>query len=496
MNSGCAHHFIKSLVLIMVACAFSSASFSAEFTTSAAVAPGITYTDNVCLSNSNKQDAWVGLVTPSGSIKGEGRKAKFNVNGSVQFNTLTNSKLKDDDCAGGSFGNREQFAPNIGASGSAILIDDWLTMNATGRADQNEVSPFVGGGDSLDGNGNTNTYYQYSLSPTLSRRLKDFATYNLKYNYNEIINTADDVSNSSSDSWSTNLKNGSSTQISWNLFGNYRNVSYSDDDLVNVGDGPPEPREDTELKAAGLDLGYQLNREWQVNGSYGWEWNDFQTVNDENTNGGTWDLGVRWTPSIRTTVAIGTGDRFFGSTPRLNITHKRKRSLFSASYSKTITFGRDILTEGNEFNQNIRNFSAQNSQGPILDERFTVGYTYGGRRARINFIASHSEQTEQDNGLKSEYQDLALTYSPLISRTYTLSGSVSWNNNEPRSEFGVPNSELSDNTEAWITSVSLGRVLNERMSVSLNYQYTDQQSDNAISEYQENRVMMTLNIRL
>lgn len=496
MISGRSHQRVKILSLCVVGCTVSVSSFSAEYSTSAAVAPGITYTDNVCLSDSNKQDAWVGLVTPSGSIKGEGRKAKFNINGSVQFNTLTDSQLKDNDCAGGSLGNREQFAPNVSARGSAVLIDDWLKISANGRANQNEVSPSLGRADSLDGNGNTNTYYRYSLTPVLSRRLKDVATYTLKYNYNEVINTADEVSNSSSDSWATNLKGGRSFRTSWNLFGNYRKVSYSDDDVVTSRGRPAQPREDTELKSAGLRLGYQIDRKWQVNGSYGWEWNDFQTYNDQDTDGQTWDLGVRWTPSARTSVGIGMGDRFFGNTPRLNISHKHKRSRFSATYRKTITFGRDILTEGNQFNQSIQNFSSVNSQSPIIDERFTVGYTYSGRRARINFVGSHSEQTEEDNGLKSEFEDLALTYSPLVPRPYTLSGTIAWNNNEPRSEFGVPNNQLSNSSEAWITSVTLGRSLNERMNLSLNYRYTDQQSDTSFGEYQENRVVMSLNIRL
>ncbi len=497
MRSGRSQQLVKPLLLGLVSCALSATSFAAEITTTAAVAPGITYTDNVCLSKTNKQDAWVGMVTPSGSIRGSGRKASFNINGSVQFNTLTDSQLEDDGCTGGAFENREQFAPNINANGSAILIDDWLTLNATGRANQNQISPFIGGGaDSLDGNGNTNTFYQYSLSPALTRRLKDFATYNLRYNYREVINTANQVSDNTSDSWSTNLQSGNSAKTSWNVFGDYRTVSFSDDDLISVGGAPAQPREDTELRSTGVDLGYQLNREWQVNGSYGWEWNEFQTVNDEDTDGQTWDLGVRWTPSVRTTVNIGSGERFFGSTPRLSITHERKRSTFSASYRREITFGQDILTEGNDFNQNVENFSAQNSQSPILDERYTAGYTYSGRRANINFIASHSEQTQQDNGQQSKFDNLALTYSPLISRKYTLSGTFGWNKNEPQGGFGLLNDDFSNSTEAWFTNVTMGRVLNERMNLLLNYRYTDQQSDNAFAEFQENRVMLTLNIRL
>ncbi|MCB1706682.1 MAG: TIGR03016 family PEP-CTERM system-associated outer membrane protein [Halioglobus sp.] len=497
MKSGSAQRILRYMPCVVVGCALPASGFAAEFTTSAAVAPGVTYTDNVCLSNDNKRDAWVGTVTPSGSIKGQGNKASFNVNGSVQFNTLTDSQLKDNDCAGGSLGNRSQFSPNITAKGSAILIDDWLKLNASGRANQNEVTPFVGGGgDSFDTNGNTNTYYRYSLSPVLSRRLKDFATYNLRYNYNEVINTADSVSNSSSDSWSTNLESGSSSRVSWDLFGDYRKVSYDNSDLFYEEDGTAVPREDSELKSAGLNLGYRIDRRWQVTGTYGWEWNDFQTYNDEDTDGKTWDLGVNWTPTPRTKVSVGMGDRFFGKTPRFSISHRHKRNVFSASYRKSITFGRDILTEGNDFNQSVRNFSSQNSQSPIIDERFTLGYTYTGRRASINFIGSHSDQTQEDNGEKSTYDDIALTFSPLISRTYTMSATVSWRQDEPRSIFGQNSTQLANNSEAWTTSLTVGRELNERMNISLNYRYTDQQSDNQFSEYQENRIMATLNIRL
>lgn len=497
MRSARMHFMLKSFPLV-VGCLLPCSVIAAEFTATAGVAPGLAYTDNVCLSKDNKQDAWVGLFTPGGSIKADGNKANFDITGSVQFNTLTDSQLKDDNCSGGSIGNREQFAPNVNARGSMILIDDWLKINASGRANQNEVTPYAGGGgDSFGGNGNTNTYYRYSLTPVLSRRLKDVATYTLRYNYNEVINTQDVVNDSSSDSWATTLNNdNSSSRTSWELFGDYREVSYNGNNDVLDRDRVAEPREDTELKSAGLRLGYQLNRQWQVNGVYGHEWNDYQTYNDDDTSGATWDVGMRWTPSPRTKVGFGIGDRYFGKTPRFNISHKHKRNTFSASYKKSITFGRDILTEGNDFNQSIGNFSSLDSQSPIIDERYTIGYAYSGRRANINFVASHSDQTQEDNGLKSTFDDLALTYSPLVPRPYTLSGTLAWSNDEPRSELGLPNQVFSDSSEAWITSITLGRTINDRMDLSLNYRYTDQQSDNFFNEYQENRVMATLNIRL
>lgn len=497
MRSVSAHLLSRSIPLVVVACSLSAGGFAAEYTTSAAVAPGVTYTDNVCLSKNNKEGEWVALLTPSGSIKGKGNKADFSVNGSVQLNSLTDSTLKDKNCGGGSLGDREQFAPKVNAKGSAILIDDWLKIKANARADQNEISPFRGGqGDSLNGNGNTNTFYRYSLTPVLTRRLKDFATYNLSYNYNAVINTADTVSDSSSDSWSTNLQGGEATRVSWNLYGQYKKVKYNNDDVFLQEDGTVVPRDDTVLRSSGLNLGYQINRSWQATGTLGYEWNDIQTNNDDDTDGLAWSVGARWTPSARTTVSLSMGDRFFGKTPALNISHVHKRSTFSASYKKSITFDRDILTQGNDFNQNIGNFSAQNSQSAIIDERFTAGYSYSGRRARISFIGSHSDQTEEDNGQKSTFDNVALTYSPLLSRTYSLSATVAWNSSEPRSQFGDSNTDFANKSEAWTTTVSVSRPLNYRTSVSLNYRYTDQQSDNSFSEYQENRIMATLNIRL
>lgn len=498
MRPGAAQLLCRSIPLVVVSCSLPVIGFAAEYTTSAQVAPGVTYTDNVCLSKNNKEGEWVALVTPSGSIQGKGKKADFSVNGSVQLNSLTDSTLENANCAGGGgFGDRQQFAPNINARGSAVLIDDWLKINANARANQNEISPFRGGqADSLNGNGNTNTFYRYSLSPVLTRRLKDFATYTLSYNYNAVINTADAVSNSTSDSWSTSLDGGEATKVSWSLFGNYREVEFDDNQLFVEADGSVVPRENTVLRSSGLRLGYQINRRWQATGSLGYEWNDIQTNNDDDTDGLAWSVGARWTPTPRTTVNMSIGDRFFGKTPELDISHVHKRSVFSASYRKTITFDRDILTEGNEFNQNIGNFSAQNAQSPIIDERYTLGYSYNGRRATISFIGSHSDQTQEDNGQKSTFDNVALTYSPRLSRHFSVSGTLSWNKAEPRSQFGGANTAFSDTTESWRTVLSVSRPLNDRMSVMLNYTYTDQQSDIALNEYQENRIMATLNIRL
>ena len=65
---------------------------AAEWDTRASVAPAITYTDNVCLSQSNKQGDWIGTLTPSVGIQANGRKASAQLSGTVQLNSLTNRR--------------------------------------------------------------------------------------------------------------------------------------------------------------------------------------------------------------------------------------------------------------------------------------------------------------------------------------------------------------------------------------------------------------------
>ncbi len=375
-----------------------------------------------------------------------------------------------------------------------------LKVNATGRAAQNEVSPYLGaGGDPYGGNGNTNTYYRYSISPELNRRLKNTSTANLKYTYDEILNSSDSVSDSTSDALAASLFNGRSSQISWKWLANYRRVQYSDTDLTYVNNNNNRyvvPREDTVLQSASLNLGYRIDRRWQVTGKYGWEWNDYQTYNNSNTGGNAWNVGVNWTPSARTTVGVGMGDRFFGKTPNLNISHTRKRSVFTASYNKDITFARDIRTQDNLINPGYNFNSSLDTQGPIIEEKFTLGYTYNGRRATLSASGNYSDQLQEDNGATSVYKGIAVTVSPLISRIYTVSGTISWNDNEPEEFFGISNTGPTNIGQSWVTDVQVGRQFNEKMSMSLGYQYIDQQSGDALSAYTENRVIATLTYSL
>ena len=478
-------------------------TYAANWTTAASVSPGVTYTDNVCLSKDNKQDEWIGTVTPAGSIAADGNRANLSVTGSVEFNTLTDDDLEDNGCSGGSFGNREQFAPQLNGNADAELVENWFYIDSTARIGQNQVTPFAsGGGDAFDRTGNTNTTYSYNVSPYIARRFKDTAELNLRYTWDEQFNSSDTVEDSTEERVRGLL--GSVPGVSrylWGLQGDYSKVSY-DDSFVGR-----ETVDDSELSSAQVNQGYQLNRSWQANGFFGQEWNDFVSTRDD-IDGTFWDVGLRWTPNTRTIVDAGYGDRFFGANPRFAATHTHKRSTFRASYVKTITFNRNIRTldDAPPLNPDLPPPPGVDggvttvSESPILDERFTLGYSWQGQRTGFGVSAFQSEQTEQGSSTTTFTQDtfrgISLSADRSLSQQTSLRAGVRWTEDEPEDSIGNIDNRFLQSSEEWTGSLGISRQLGVRTNLGLNYLYTDRQSDDDFDTYTENRVTLDLRIEL
>lgn len=463
---------------------------AAEWDTRASVAPAITYTDNVCLSQSNKQGDWIGTLTPSVGIQANGRKASAQLSGTVQLNSLTNSALNSKGCDGNR-DEREQFSPSLRGKFNSVLIDNLMKLEVNARADQNEVtSRFAGGDDDFNRTGNRNTYYRYSVSPVVQRRFKDWVNLDARYTWDELFNSSDLVSDSYRHKFNMSLANAGPSKWSRKVQGSYTRVHYGES-LNGL------QRDDTELSSARVVLGYRLDRRWAVDGFYGREWNEFQTTLNGNRDGPGWGLNVNWTPTPRTAVSIGGGDRFFGNTPRVSIRHEHKRSSFRLNYEKRVTFERDLRTEDlGGFEDNINNASVF-SNGPILDERLAGGWTYTGRSSVLSVNGNYSQQTRSEDGEQSVFKNVSATFSPQLSTRYNVAGSIAWSEDEPRGRINeLPEFDDQANSESWTFNFSVGRQFNDRLNVSLSYLFTDRQGETGFNDYQENRITATFGIAL
>lgn len=463
---------------------------AAEWSSRANIAPAVTYTDNVCLTKNNKKGDWIGTLTPSGSIRAKGRNADLSLAGSVQLNSLTNSALNSKGCTG-NIDDRERFSPRLTGQLNTVVIDNWMNLNITARADQNAVTTrFPGGGDDLDRRGNTNTFYRYSVAPVINRKFKDLVKLNLRYSWDQQFNTDDRLRNSQRHNVNLSLANATQSRWSRSVEGRYTQVMF-DENFNGV------TRDDNVLSSARVKIAYRFNRRWSMNGSYGREWNEFQTRFNRNRDGPTWATNVIWTPTSRTSVSIGTGDRFFGNTPRLDIQHRHKRSTFSLNYQKEIRFENDLRVEDLDgFDDNFLNPSIL-SNGPILDERLAAGWSYDAPRATIRINGNYSQQTRSEDGEESAFKNINMTISPRLSTRYNLSGAIAWNEDEPRGRINELR-ELEDrpSSETWHTTISLSRSFNNRFSLSLSYRFTYRLGNSEFNEYQENRVTARLGISL
>ena len=476
---------------------------AAEWTKSASVTPGVTYTDNVCLSADNEQDQWIGTVTPAGTVEADGNRANLKVDGSVEVNTLSDSKLENLGCTGGYLGNREQFAPRLNGSADAILVDNWLFMDATAYIDQNQVTPYAsGGGDSFNRTGNTNTTYNYSVSPYIARRFKNLAEMNLRYTWDEQYNTANAVRDSTEESAQAILGSvaGESRYI-WGVQGDYSNVSYSGSPVVS------ENNQDSELKSAQINQGYQLDRKWQLNGFYGQEWNDFVSTRDD-IDGTFWDVGLRWTPNERITVDAGIGDRFFGNNPRFAIDYTHKRSALKASYAKTLTYDRDIRTlsdpppldPGLPSPPGVDPGVTTISDSPILDERYTLGYYWQGLRTGVGVSGFQSEQTQESGTLnvfrESIYRGVSVSATRSLSPQTSFTARLNLNEQEPKNSNSNNDGGFIADSKTWSGLLGVNRQLSQRTNLGLNYLYTDRESDNEFNTYTEKQITLDLRVDL
>jgi len=489
MSHGYAGNYTR-VILAGLFAIVSRGATAVEWDARGSVSPSVTYTDNVCLSESNKQGDFIGSLTPSGAIAGRGANTQFSLGGSIRLNSLTNSALNRQGCDG-NYEDREQYSPNVRANFSAELIPQWMSLKISGRANQNEVTArAAGGGDELNRTGNTNTYYRYEISPTINRRFKDWVKLRASYGWDELINSSDLVRDSQRQRVNVSLANASRSQWSRKVEGRYTRVEY-DETFSGF------QQQNTELASVRFRLAYRFSRRWAVNGYWGEEWNQFDTQLNRNKDGNAWDMGVKWTPTPRTAVSVGQGDRFFGSTPRINIRHSHKRHQFSANYRKEITFERDIRTEAQGgFEDNINNPSLL-STSPILDERFALGWNFNGRDFSLQLNGNYSEQTRSEDGEKFEFKDLNLIYTPMLSTRYRVSGVLRWRQDEPRGRINeTPLFEESRESETWSYGLRLSRSFNNRFSLALSYNFTDRQSNSSINDYQENRVTATLGIAL
>lgn len=462
----------------------------AEWQVSKSVSLTETYSDNIDLDDSNKKSAFITSVTPSISLQGKGGRARVNLSGSLGFNTRS---------SGGS-----SISPNIRGDANAELVRQKLFVDADASISRVFLDPYgpigvstgpigvpsgpigvssgpIGvfsdpiGVDTLNSTRNTTTFMQFSVSPYYRDRLKDVGDFEARYRYSSTLFSGNG-DNSGDHSLSLSLNSGKNfSRLIWGIGADYRRTSY---------DGERSSRSETSTDGT---LGYRFNRKLSVDGSVGREWNDIPSTRSK-TGGFRWSLNSTWTPNPRTSVRIGYGHRFFGSTPTLDVSYRRRRSTLTASYSKVLT---DANTE-------LRTLAIDPVTGQIfpvallnrdifVDERFTGSYSISGKRTTVTLSGTRSRQVYQISPDRSELTKLGLSVSRALSGRVSTNASVNWYQQDQ---------SAANNAETWQGILGMSVKVGEKTRLAIKYSYNKRIDDQPGDSYEENRISASLSMSL
>lgn len=475
----------------------SCSASAAEWERSAGISVGGYYSDNICLSNFDEQGDYVGTATPDVRLNGTGSRASLSLDARVELNTLDNL---DVDCPSGGQGaqltGRESVIPSGRFQSELEIVENWITLDADAFAGQNPINPFAPGGeDAINGRRNTNITYRWGLGATAARQFNSTTEFYLRYNYNEQSNDAGILGDSTEDRWEGHFGMVPGTsRLTTSISGQYSEVEFED--------SIQRPAFTNELSSAQVNAALQLNRQLQLNGYVGEEWNVFTSARDD-IDGEFWDVGFRWTPNSRVTVDAGVGERFFGSTPRASIQYRHKRSLLQANYVRTLQFPRDLRAPGADpddpFDPDLGVLPGDPvagsgtptfiGQSPVLNEQFTLSYSFQARRTGFSLSASDSQQTQVETLGEATFSSVQGTATRQLSTISSVNVRLRFRESEGE---GGNVGFFGQSAKSWTAGVAYQRSLGVATTVSLAWQYIDQQSDFALNEFAENRLSLTI----
>lgn len=453
---------------------------------------GEIFSDNITLAApGNERADFVTELVPGVSIRGVGPRLS----------------LAFDYAAQGIAYARGTRSPTINhhlqALSTAELIRQLLFLDVRGSVSQVLIS---GGGpissNSIAVTSNQTSVATYSVSPYVRHHFGDFADGLVRYTLDGVhysrgtgqssgstvtragglgVNTAatDNIANAVD----TQLRSGSRfRRLPWAVSAHTQTVHYTD-------------APNSTFRRFQGNLRYRITRIWGLTFTGGYENDSFQTTRTSPT-GFFWQAGGTWTPSPRTSLAAGYGERFFGSTYFLQFRHQSRRTVWTASYNEDVTTVRQILLQrqvipltdafGNPIlvpGTNTVLAVAVNT--PTLTNQAVVNKSFQGSMAirGVRTKASVSAYVDQRDYQLTNTTESVFGFHAEGTRRLSprISGRIigGWQRTLP---------QQGGSREYWTGGVSLTRQFNPYVSGTLDYRYTQQDSNTTSNHYRENQI--------
>ena len=453
------------------------------------------FTDNLFLTASDEEQDFVTELTPRINIYGNARRASVRVNYALQGLLYANN---DDENTHFhqlfSAGVAELVRQLIFIDGSATITQQNRTDTGRGVFTNFGPATFLGGvGDNISVTGERMTVTTYRLSPYLVHRLGDWADAELRFGYDDVSNSGgDDPANdsaSSTDSTSqryyAKIDSGSRfNELPWRATFEREEIDYENADSTTF----------QELLGT---VWFVYSPELRPVGSLGYEDNSFRSAGDA-ARGIIWDVGVRWTPSGRTTLEATYGKRFFGDRYFFDLSHESRRTRWRITYDEAPYTPRQA--------QIAEAVAAGGGAIPVIDpvtglptvsgagiptlsdevyvqRRLSGGLVVEAGRNDFDILVFQEQRDYQATGARNDLWGANILWTRNISRLTYLDLSAGWTSEETNS------GEVDERKDDLLgLHVGLRRELGRHLTSTIEYRRVERSSTDPTADLVENRI--------
>ena len=502
---------------VLIAMAFAAPASAVDWRAEPSIGASTRYTDNVGQRATNPEDALILSVTPRILVRAEGSRR---VQATLQYGLTGVTRFSDD--------NTQDIYHRLNAIGKAELIDDFLFIDGTARISQELISLLGSPAEAEVNDSNRANVGTYSISPYIRKRFGTFAEAQARYTASGSVFESNTAADSTANMITLGLMSGTRfNNVSWGLDYSIRKAQYRNASIATYNT-------DTTFERASATAGYALTRKFRVFGTVGQDSNDYLSSTD--TDGSFYNVGLGWAPTRRTSLEATVGERYFGNTYSFSGSHRTRMSRWSARYSEDVS---DITQqflkqssrvfwlcdgklieaatppEGGQCSgpisagQLAESFSdfgvptadlvaagllnIASANGIFIIKSLTAGVSWDVGRLEFGLSAHDTRRLYQlFNGAEDHIEGVTCAVSYRMSPRTIANTSVSLTRRSVDSALAEGPTREDD-----ILSVSLG--LNHRFAEKLNgaliFRHTQRDSSLASSEYEENRLTASVNMR-
>jgi uncharacterized protein (PEP-CTERM system associated) len=463
--------FLFPLILSM-----SLPAFAADWKLSRQLSLKGTYSDNIDLDGTEKTSDFFVELTPGFVLQGKGRRLNLDLAYSLQALHYLNTSSED------------KINHRLQANANSELYQDHLfvDVNLTARQElKDALAP--SGWDATNTSENLQDSYTYLVAPYFKNRFGRQAELTFRVE-NDGVFYSEDGDDSLGYRAKLNLLSGPALgQFRWSL--------NAENEYVDYQEGP----RDRFSKVVG-GLGYQIDNRWQIDVSGGYEDNSYDSLNE--TGGGLWEGLITWTPNERAAVKLGSGYRYFGWSPSLEVNYRHKRSVWTTSYQRDVSSARSdrLRTQVYEFEDafgeavtpetgtdlDVSVDTATPDSSVYINNRFDSAWTLQTRRSSLGVSLGYVLREYDDDSRDEATLQARLHWSRRLSAHTSGNLGLNWSRRELDSN--VSSSSNLDRQDYGFDA-GLTRRLSEQAYVDIKYGFRDDGEESA-----ENRV--TLGLRL